>query len=112
MGGVKCKEVGVEQSSLGVTGAHEWRADYGRPDEQVKHLVKQTLASFKGARETLTSKVTWGVFHHARQKCWGFMYSLSMHAWTMSLTEHVTMRVFPIQTQPRHLSPPSHLTRV
>ena len=57
MGGVKCKDVGVEQSSLGMTGACERRSDYGRLDEQVKHPVKQTLASFKGVRETLTSKV-------------------------------------------------------
>ena len=51
----------------------------------------------------------WGVFHHARQECWGFIYSLSMHAWTMSLTKCVS---FPIQTQPQYLSPPSHLTHV
>ena len=50
VGGVKCKDVGVEQSSLGMPGARERRSDYGRPDEWVKHPVKQTLASFKGER--------------------------------------------------------------
>ena len=49
VGGVKCKDIGVKTlvwSKVLMTGVCQWHSDYGRPDEQVKHPVKQTLASF------------------------------------------------------------------